>query len=255
MRVKILLVLWIVINIASLSIAEGPEKISEQKEKIVSVSGRLSLQPGKDRDRLLLHGKDAKIYIIYGGYQGLLESILSDLGERNLVCLSGTLSGAYNVLCHKERVPDESGNLIATIECFRQYHLRVTGINDAVKSDEEMPPPERDTEEEEKAKATTSTQQLDLGQIITREAKIALVNLKSPIKTIEINYQDKDKVLRKKALLVTSNTQIVKKGETENQPIYLSINALKPGQEVIAVYSTDELTGITKALSITITKE
>ena len=229
------------------------DKAQTQETGIISVSGRLKFEPGEIQDHLILYGKDAKVYQIYGEFFGLLKSVLLDLGENNLVSLKGIQDGSYSVACRNEYKFSPSGNRIVETQCIRHYMLNVTQIINAVESNEEMPPPERDKEEEKKARisALHHFQQQGLKQIGEIKGKISSLNIRAPIKTVEVRYLDKDNKPIKKHLLLTSNTLVVKGDIDTKQPV--SIDYLKVGQEVVVQYSGDERK--TEALFITVTKE
>lgn len=223
---------------------------------VLTTSGRLVLEKHGEEEWLALRSKDAEAYFIKGELVRKLKDLLLDLGEYNLVTVSGKQDGSSNVSCRNTYQFDAEGNRKIETQCIRYYNLEVTKIIDTKKSDEEIPAPKRDIEEERKARsfALSQLQKEGLVQIVTKEGTISSINLRSPIKTIEITYQDKDNQLRKEVLLISPNTRIAKKNIADDkEPMYLSVNSLQSGQKVTAVYSRDERKS--EALFITITKE
>jgi hypothetical protein len=139
-------------------------------------------------------------------------------------------------------------------KCIPYYNLEVSQILFTKQSDEEILPPERDAQVERIAMANTKSPNQSQIPAVTGEiyGKITSLNLKSPIKTIEIANRDKENPLKKIILIISGDTRIVKK-TGEQEPMTLSETSLMPGQEVTAQYMRDELK--TEALFITITKE
>lgn len=225
---------------------------------IITVSGRLLLKKPADKERLLLHSKDATAYSIKGELVEELKSLLLDLGEKHIISVTGNQDGAYSTSCHNSYGFDAASNRTIDSQCVRYYNLEVTKIIDAKRSDEEIPPPKRDSEEEEKARATALYQDQTLTASLTPkvmgeiQGRINSLNLKSPVKTIEITNRDKDSQLTKLTLFLTNNTRVAKTTK-DKEPMYLSTSALREEQEVTAVYIRDELKS--EALFITITKE
>lgn len=222
---------------------------------IITTTGRLFLNPVGEEERIALLARDGSSYYIKGELEGKTKEILSELGENNLVTVTGKQSGSYDISCRNTYSFDLEGNRTVDTQCNRYYHLEITKILNAQQSDEEMPPPERDIEEERKARAAALTHllQQELTQIAELRGEITSLNLRSPIKTMEVAFRDKDGQELKKNLLLTSNTRIVKKSLQEEELMYLSINSLRVGQEVNIVHSRDERK--TEALFITIMKE
>lgn len=222
---------------------------------VVTTSGRLALEKNGE-ETLVLHSKNAKTYIIKGGLAEKLKSLLLDLGESNLVTVTGKRDGSSRVSCHNSYKFDAKGDKIMESLCIRYYNLVVTEIIETTKSDEEMPPPERDIAEEEKAmKSTLSQLQKEgLAQILEIRGKIMSLNLRSSIKTVEVSYRDKHNQPLSAVLFLTNNTRVAKKNIADDkEPMYLTENSLREGQEITAIYSRDQRKA--EALFITITKE
>lgn len=233
------------------------ENLQPEEGPIVTTTGRLVLEKHGESEWLVLQAKDAETYVIKGGLVEKLSSLLLDLEKDNLVTVTGKQDGSYNTSCTNTYGYDSKGNRVVDTQCIRYYILEVTQILEAKKSAEEIPPPKRDVEEERKAMVRALSQLPKQGlvpQIITKEGTISSVNLRAPIKTIEIAYLDKDNQPRKGVLLISPNTRIAKRNIADDkEPIYVTANSLQIGQEVTVVYSRDELKS--EALFITITKE
>ncbi len=244
-----------------------PEEVlySSPQEKIhppvqqstISVTGRLYLEKHGQEEWLVLHSRDAQAYLIKGELIEELKDSLLELGEDNLVSVRGNQDGRSNISCERfyRYKYNKSGKkeLKKEIRCIRYHNLDITEILFAKKSDEEIPPPEEDTEQKKRLltneRNVRALQPAIIGEIY---GKIESVNVKSPIKTIEIANRDQSSPLRKIILIISPDTRIVKNID-EEEPITLTPAALKTGQEVIVMYSRDELKS--EALLITITKE
>lgn len=235
-----------------------PIKILQPHEyPTLTTQGRLILEKHGEKDRLTLRSKEGYTYLIKGALVEKLKDLLLDLEEHNLVTLEGSQDGSYNISCENFYQYDAEGNRKIETRCIRYYNLEVSKIIEAKKSDEEVPPPKRDIEEEEKAKtaALSRLYQQDLTQRVTGEikGKISSLNLRSPIKTIEIAYRDKDNQPINKVFLLNPEVRIVKKPQDNEESMFLSVNSLKVDQEVSVVYFRDERK--TEAIAITIIKD
>ncbi|MDD5255286.1 MAG: hypothetical protein PHR11_04450, partial [Candidatus Omnitrophica bacterium] len=175
----------------------------------------------------------------------------------NLVSLTGIADGLYDIGCTIKHMVDEEGKKTSENECIRYYHLTVTKVLEAKQSDEKMPPPERDSGEESRSRRAAITYQHQQGaargSLVTVDAKIESLNLKSPIKTMNISFADKDGKTVKKDVLLTGDTRIAKKSIDASEPVFLEVNALAAGQKIHLEYSFDE--DKNSALFITILKE
>jgi len=242
-----------------LSLAYSQTELQPQdKDSNISVVGRLAFEKPGQEELLVLHAKDAQTYLIIGTFREKLKNSLIELGQNNLVSITGNKDGRYNTACERfykyEYNKQGEKELKTEARCIRYYFLEATDILFAEKSDEEIPPPKRDTKEEERMRENRRGQPptrelLVMGEIYGR---VTAVNLKSPIKTIEVANRDKDSPLKKITLLITGKTRIAKKiGEQE--PMTLTEKALKPKQEITAAYVRGEFKS--EAIAITITKE
>lgn len=257
-KLKLLGVFALVLFLSGISLASAQvNSPTAAAAKDTPVTGRLASEKHGQEDWLVLHAKDAKTYLLLGNLKEELKNKLASLGEKNLVTLSGTQDGSSNVSCEQnyKYVRDErkgTSELKADTKCFRYLRLAVKDIASAVQSDETIPPPQRDIEEERKAIRQTAAQSLTpmiMGEIY---GKIAVLNTKSAFKTIEIQNSDTVSPISYVTLVITPDTRIAKKIGKE-EPMGLSPEGLKVGQEITATYSKDELKS--QALFITITKE
>jgi hypothetical protein len=221
---------------------------------IISVVGRLALEKhGKD-EWLVLHAKNAETYLITGNLIEKLKNSFLELGQNNLVSVTGNQDGRSRLICEQSSQYEYNKRgereLKISAKCIRYYNLEVAQILFAKKSDEEIPPPKRDTEAEKMTIRDAGQQTLMPVAIGEIYGIVSSINLKSPIKTMEINNQDKGSPIKKITLIISPDTRIAKKiGEEE--PITLRAEALKVGQKVTAVYSRSEFKA--EALFITIT--
>lgn len=224
---------------------------------IISVMGRLALEKHGEEEWLVLHAKNAETYLIKGNLTEKLKNLLLELGEDNLVFVTGNQDGRSNVSSERSyryEYNDEGERVLKIdVKAIRYYYLDVTQILFAKESDEAIPPPKRDIEEERRLMASKGVQGLE--PLIRGElyGKITSVNLRAPIKTIEITNRDKSSPLKKMSLIISSNTRVARKLGEQEEIMALSPKALKRGQEVTVVYSREGVKN--EALFITITKE
>ncbi|MFA5090169.1 MAG: hypothetical protein WC510_03925 [Candidatus Omnitrophota bacterium] len=221
------------------------------------LTGRISLDKTTKTEKLILVTKDAKAYMLTGVLSENIKQSLAETGKNNLFTVEGKLNGMSNVFCEKtyKYIPNPKGkkDLKVAARCIRYYHLEVTRVVSAKKSCEVIPPPKRDTEEEDRLLKVPETQ--NITPLVTGEiqGKISALNLKTPVKNLEITNRNKQSAIKKITLLIDSQTRIVRKNE-RSEPVAAGVNTLKEGQEVAAVYCTkDDLTN--QGLFITITKE
>lgn len=224
------------------------------KITVTSVEGRLATEKHGQEEWLVLHAKDAATYLIAGNLKEELKNTLLELGKDNLVSLTGNQDGRSNVSCEQsyQYEAKEKGKkeLKVSTRCIRYYILEATRIVSTKKSAAEIPPAKRDIEEERRLTKTLRQQPLISPIIGEIYGKITALNLKSPIKTIEVANQNKESSVKNLILVISPDTRIVKKIGQE-EPLGLRPDALKIGQRVTAVYSKGELK--TEALFITIT--
>lgn len=226
---------------------------SLQQKQVISVWGRLTLETHGQDKWLILQAKNTEAYFIKGGLVEKLKQLLLDLGRENLVFLTGNKEDRGRLSCEKQYHRDDLGRLKdISAKCIRYNELEVTSILKAKKSSEYIPPPKRDTQEERKLIAGIREEGLPpvFGEI---KGVVTAVNLKSPIKTVEIENLNKDSPLKKITLIVSAASTRVAKKIGKEEAIGLGVEGLKAGQEIMASYVRDEFK--TEALLITIIKE
>lgn len=227
-----------------------------RQQPVVTVLGRLALENHSGKEQLILHAKNAETYLVIGNLIEKLKSSLKETGNNNMVSVTGNKDGRNNLSCQRsyKYEYDIKGERTLKIDakCIRYHYLEITQILSIEQSDEQIPLPKRDIGEERRLLTIRETQGAE--PLITGEiyGKIKSINLKSPVKTIMITNRDKTSPLKKITLLITSNTRIARK-IGEEDPMMLSPKALKPGQEITAVYLRDALKS--EALFLTITKK
>lgn len=224
----------------------------------ISVEGRLRLESftEAEKEELILQGKDAKTYRILGSLTEELTSLLKSLGEYNLVSLEGLKSPFPAVIhCEHSYQFDEEGNKTVDTECIPYYNLTVKKIVASQASAEELPPPETDKQEETRIRKSALLQMQEEGLIKlgSVEGKVSDLSIRTPIKTVEVTYSDKDDNPVKKVFLITSHTVTVKKTSLDEEPLYVTEASLRVGQKVNVEYSSDER--LTEALFVTILKD
>ena len=236
---------------------KGLKELAEKLRGVetVTVTGRLYAQ---DKTRLVLHANDARLYTIKGALTAELQQLLEALGKDNLVSLEGKTDGKGKLICERKSdyVYNQEGKkeLRVDTRCLRYHNLEVTRIVSSKISSEPLPEPERDSGEEKLMQEEKSREiKPAIGQF---SGKISAVNVKSPIKTLEIVNSDQDSPMKKLSLIITINTTIAKniaKPGQKEQIIALTDRSLKPGQQVNVMYSRDKFK--TEAMLITIVKE
>jgi hypothetical protein len=232
--------------------APAPAVKPETEKTDITVSGRLILTTSKKSEMLSLHGKDAVMYRIVGSRSDELKSLLEELGSNNLVSVRGIKHPlASFIRCRHAYDFDPDGNKTVKTECIPYYNLDVSQILDTKISGEEMPPPKRDLKEEARARQQVTSQEIEkaMPQLISIQGTISSVNIRSPIKTLEVSFTGARGEALKKTVLITANTYIAKK-DSSGQPVPVDVQSLRPGQKVNVEYSRTERTS--EALIITL---
>lgn len=222
---------------------------------VISVTGKIAIEEYNKKSYLVLHSTTAKTYILKGNLTDILKNLFGALGKDNLTSIKGKRDNIKIVHCKNLYKTDSQDAMTLDICCFRYYNLEVVDILYVKKSSKKMPHSQRDRKEEKKMRKEArnrlvKSSRLSHAVIGEMEGKISSVNLKSPIKTINVSYRDKNNTLRKRILSIGIETRIVKKIDKEKDPLVLTMKALKPGQKLVITYSRDEHN--TKALFITI---
>ena len=222
--------------------APAPAVKQETEKTEITVSGRLILTTSRKSEMLSLHGRDAVMYRIIGNKSAELKSLLEELGSNNLVSVRGIKHPlASFVRCKHTYDFDQDGNKTVETECIPYYNLEVSQILDTKISGEEMPPPKRDLKEEARARQQVTAQEVEktIPQLISIQGTISSVNVRSPIKTLEVSFTGARGEALKKTVLITANTYIAKK-DPSGQPIPVDVQSLRPGQKVNVEYSRTE---------------
>ena len=220
------------------------------------IEGRLILEKRGDSNRLILHGRNARAYLPRGPLLEKLKDLCARMGDKNLVALSGTLDGSYTVSC--DRISDYGSDDKGTpevktgITCFRYYAFNVDAIVSSAVSQETIPLPERDAQQEYKAMRMIATEESTPPVYGEIDGRIKKINLRSPVKTIEIANSDEQSPLKTITLVISSRTRIAK-NTGAGDPAVMFVEQLRPGQRVSATYSRSETK--TEGLFITVTKE
>jgi hypothetical protein len=238
---------------------QAPKPVAEKvstEEEYITASGRLILEHRKKGDTLVLHGKDAVLYRITGGRTDELKGLFQELGRNNLVSVGGVKSPfASSISCkHSYGYSDEGKKTVETY-CVSYHDLKIDRIIDSKISGEEMPPPKRDLKEEERARqrALSQEQERNMLRLISIQGEITFMNIRSPIKTVEVSFAGRDGKPVKKTLLLTANTVIAKKSISSDTLVTADEESLHTGQEVAVEYSRTERTA--EAIAITILED
>ncbi|HRZ14045.1 MAG TPA: hypothetical protein P5110_00915 [Candidatus Omnitrophota bacterium] len=220
------------------------------------IEGRLILEQRGDTQRLIVHGRNARAYLPEGPLLEELKKLRVALGEKNLVVLTGTLDGNYTISCDRinDYGSDEKGTpeVKTAITCYRYYAFRVEKIVSSSVSPETISPPERDSQQENKALKMISREELTPPVYGEIAGKIKKINLRSPVKTLEIANSDAQSELKTITLIIGTRTRIAK-NTGSGEPTVMFAEQLRPGQQVTATYSRSETK--TEGLFITVTKE
>ncbi|MFA5319657.1 MAG: hypothetical protein WBE75_05165 [Candidatus Omnitrophota bacterium] len=224
----------------------------------VLITGKVSIEQGKNKERINLTDLQGKSYRLFGELLKDLKTKAIELGDNNLFSLKITPDGKNSLSCEKVQTYTFNNKNEKTLQieakCIRSYFAEVNEIVSAGRSDKPTPEPARDTAEEHNIIVASASQKSGIIPFTTGEiyGKIGAVDLNSPFKTVLVVNRNTSDALKNISLVITQNTRIAKKiGMAE--PINLLPNALAAGQEVTAVYARDELKS--EALYITITKE
>ncbi len=230
----------------------GLEKIRALNNKIINniitVTGRLSQDKRVAAGSLFITCKDSKTYVVQGSFVDKLKQVLLDLGENNVLTVSGIFDGKHEIICSNQYGFDSANNPIADSRCIRAYHIDVTEIMENKVSSEEFPAPERYSEEENRVKGALVSSGAGLlkppglTQRAIRKVLVTAVNLRSVIKTVEIKFKDKNGQTIKDTLIISPETLFVRGGTdklTEGKSRPASINELKPNQEISVIYIID----------------
>lgn len=222
----------------------------------VTVAGKLFVQQHGTNQWVVMHGKDAKAYLITGDLVEKLKTIARENNDRTIVTLEGIQNGGGNISCdrssHFETDATGTKKMAIKVRCIRYNYLDVKAISSIVQSDEKIPEPLGDKAAEEKALKGGAGSNQGPGIVGEIYGKIKSINLQSVPKALEIQAIDKTSPLKTLTVIITGGTRIVKHIKS-TEPSPLLPENLKNGQRVTVVYTRNEIR--TEALFITVTKE
>jgi|GEM_PF-3137171 len=223
----------------------------------VTITGRIAREQIGKEQLLILHAKDGATYRIIGNLTNELVAVLENLGANNIVTVEGTLDGSEIRHCRTSKDIDiKEAKLTTHTVCNRIKNLTVTRIVQRQTSDEVMPEPTRDyalEAEERDRQALQNTPILDLGAVVQIYGTIKSVNIRAPIKFIEISYLDKDGAPITCNVMISEKTPIVKiNPKNPKELITLGPHDLREGQKIAITYKFDGVSGTNSALHITV---
>jgi hypothetical protein len=226
------------------------------KSTAITVTGKVFVQQHGKTQRVVVHSKDAKAYLITGDLVEKLKTIAGENNDRALLTLDGIQNGGANISCDRSNsfeTDDKGGKKMSVkVRCIRYNHLNVTAISSIVQSDEKMPEPQGDKAAEEQALKGEEKPNRSQGIVGEIYGTIKSINLQSVPKTIEIQALDKTSPLQTLTVIIISGTRMVKHIK-DTEPSPLLPENLKIGQRVTVVYTRNEIR--TEALFITVTKD
>jgi len=220
----------------------------------VTVTGRVSLEKKGKNTRLILSATDAAAYLITGELTGTLEKIAREQAKDNLVTVTGNKSRSASLRCTRTNRFEDNENgskgVVTEAVCVKYHDLDVRQIVSVARSGEPMPAPKRDAAAEAAMIARSGPPKVsppDIGEIY---GTITERNFKGSVKTIQVRNRDDQSPLRTMTLLITADTQTVKR-LGEDKPFGIAPETLKPGQQVTVIYSRNDVRA--NALFITVT--
>jgi hypothetical protein len=251
--------LFFILLILSFILVEGPllsgycQSESSQKSEI-TITGRLYLDQHGREDWLVLHSKDRKAYMISGALIDSLTNIVREKKDTNIVTLSGIIDPKQTTRSCDSRNDLEYNSQNQKVinrksSCIRYYHFDAQTIVSRSDSNETLPALERDTVAEEHMQTAPLVGDIRPAIIGEIYGTIRQLNLRSPLKTVEIRNTDKNSALKSITVIITGKTRIAR-AVGNKEPVMLLPQNLKVGQQVVVMYSRDELK--TEALSIAV---
>ncbi len=224
---------------------------------LYAISGRVSVQKQGTDEWIVLHGRDAKAYLITGPLREELHKIALEKNGHALVSLQGTLTGEHTASCeHTSTIASgDEGEKIRTtdIRCIKYSYYEAFSIVSVEESDEQLPPLQRDAQIESATARYGNAPPAAFSEVMGEiYGVIKACNTRAAVKTLEIANADAQSPLRSLTVILTSETRITKRiGGADPAPL-LPQN-LRPGQRVTVVYSRNEFRS--KALYITVIRE
>ena len=222
----------------------------------ITVSGRLYVERRGNDEWLVLHGTDGKAYRVTGALAESLTAIALQKQDAHIVELAGLIDHdrtARDCTSRNEPARNDAGEEVInrTSVCIRYYHFEPRTIVSCVDSKETLPALERDTVAETKIKSSSPLGNLKPAIIGEIYGTIKQVNLRSPLKTVEIKNADKKSKVKSITVIITAKTRIAG-AAAGKAPAFLLPENLKAGQSVIVTYDRNDIRA--EALSISVTK-
>ncbi len=206
---------------------------------VISLLGRVYIEKHGNKERLIMVTKNGEGYYFEGGIINELKKQLLQLGENNIFFLTAKKDGSHIIHCIRN-LKTKGERKFFDVKCVRYYKLEPLFIIKAEKSNEVFPPPKRDLKEEIDVLTKTALQprfntEIVLGEF---EGKIVKTNVKSPVKTIEVENKNKHSPVRRLIVIIDPSTKIFKMLKGSDQLIVLSPKDLTVGRKVSVVYSS-----------------
>jgi hypothetical protein len=222
----------------------------------VTVTGKVFVQQHGKNQWVVIHGKDAKAYLVNGPLAEKLKTIAAENNDRTIVTLEGIQNGGANISCERSSSVETDARgtkkMVVKVRCVKYNYLEVTSVSGVIQSDENIPEPEADKAAEEKALKGEDKANRSQGIVGEIYGKIKTANLQSVPKTVEIQVLDKTSPIKTLTVIITAGSRIVKHIK-DTEPTPLLPENLKVGQRVTVVYTRNEIR--TEALFITVTKD
>jgi WD40 repeat protein len=206
-----------------------------QPEKTVqTIQGRIISAP--DDKEITFRDIEGKSYSLTGSHTQKITKLYKNLGRDNLLTLKGKPSDRHYIACtHQYEYADQDSQKTVATQCIKYIYFDVLEILKAEKSQREIAPALRETlAEKEMSSAAMGQDELSKTLKITGQAtgEITFVNLKSPIKTLEVTEKKGSSLI----FILDTETKITRKKLQEEEPVSLSPSSLETGQKVTVVY-------------------
>lgn len=234
----------------------GQDRTGSASVTEITVAGRLYLDKLGTEELLVLHGTDKKAYLVSGALSIQLAAIARQKKDAHIVELSGLLDPAQTIRncdSRNDLAYNDKGEQVVnrTSTCIRYFHFEPRTIVSCVDSAVALPELEHDTLAEMHTRSAPPVGDLKPAIIGEIYGTIRQVNLRSPLKTVEIRNSDTKSTLKSVTVVITAKTRIARavKGK---EPVPMMPENLKAGQQVVVMYDRNEIR--TEALSIAVTK-
>lgn len=241
---------------AASSLLFGQDLAGSASGTEITVAGRLYFDKRGTEELLVLHGRDKKAYLVSGALSIQLATIARQKKDAHIVELTGLLDPAKTIRnCDSRndlKYNDKGEQVInRTSTCIRYFHFEPRIIVSCVDSDAALPELERDTLAEMQMRSSPPVGDLKPAIIGEIYGTIKQINLRSPLKTVEIKNSDPKSALKSVTVVITAKTRIAR-AVAGKEPVLMIPENLKAGQPVIVMYDKNEVR--TEALSIAVTK-